>query len=309
MQLGKKRSQPEFKQQGNGTMSKELNTQPFGTTGHLSSRAIFGSVSLRFAGEEEAEPVLETLLEYGVNHIDTAPRYGDAEICVGNWMKRYRDRFFLATKVDQSSYTQAKEQLYRSLERLQTDHVDLLQVHNLTDVVYRELAMGPEGMFELLSEAKEEGLTRFIGITGHGAQAPIMHLQSLERFRPDSVLLPCNYLMMQIPQYRENFARLVSSCREKEIAVQTIKAAARGLWGSKSRNHITWYEPLSAQEAITKTVHWVMGHTDAFLITTGDSEILPKFLEAVATFTEPPSEDEMNRLVSDYQMMPLFSQQ
>jgi aryl-alcohol dehydrogenase-like predicted oxidoreductase len=223
-------------------------------------------------------------------------------------MKRYRDRFFLATKVDQSSYTEAKEQLHRSLDRLQTDQVDLLQVHNLTDVVFRELAMGPEGTFELLSEAKEEGLTRFIGITGHGAQAPVMHLQSLERFRPDSVLLPCNYLMMQIPQYKENFARLVRSCGEKDIAVQTIKAAARGLWGDKSRNHITWYEPLNDQNSINNAVHWVMGHTDAFLISTGDIEILPKFLEAVSNFIEPPSEDEMKTLVRERGMTPLFNQ-
>ncbi len=289
-------------------MGKEMEKQPFGNTGHLSSRAIFGSVSLRYAGEEEAEDVLETLLEYGVNHIDTAPRYGDAEICVGNWMKRYRDRFFLATKVDQSSYKDAKEQLYRSLDRLQTDHVDLLQVHNLTDVVFRELAMGPEGTFELLSEAMEEGLTRFVGITGHGAQAPLMHLQSLKRFRPNSVLLPCNYLMMQIPQYRENFSRLVRSCKEKDIAVQTIKAAARGLWGDKSRNNITWYEPLNDQDSINNAVHWVMGHTDAFLISTGDIEILPKFLEAVANFIEPPSENEMNKLVRERGMTPLFDQ-
>jgi aryl-alcohol dehydrogenase-like predicted oxidoreductase len=289
-------------------MVKEIRKSPFGNTGHLSSRAIFGSVSLRYSREEEAEQVLKTLLEYGVNHIDTAPRYGDAEICVGKWMKRYRDRFFLATKVDQSSYKEAKEQLHRSLDRLQTDHVDLLQVHNLTDVVFRELAMGPEGTFELLREAKEEGLTRFIGITGHGAQAPLMHMQSLERFRADSVLLPCNYLMMQIPQYRENFAQLVSCCKDKGIAVQTIKAAARGLWGDKSRNHITWYEPLSDQNSINNAVHWVMGHNDTFLITTGDMEVLPKFLTAVASFVEPPAEDEMNRLVRERGMTPLFNQ-
>lgn len=289
-------------------MGTEIEKRLFGNTGHLSSRAIFGSVSLRYAREKGAEQVLETLMKYGINHIDTAPRYGDAEICVGKWMKRYRDRFFLATKVDQSSYKEAKEQLYRSLDRLQTDHVDLLQVHNLTDVVFRELATGPEGTFELLSEAKEEGLTRFIGITGHGAQAPIMHLQSLKRFRPDSVLLPCNYLMMQIPQYRENFERLIKCCSEKGIAVQTIKAAARGLWGDKSRNHITWYEPLNDQNSINMAVHWVMGHTDTFLITTGDMEVLPKFLKAVASFVEPPQEDEMNTLVRKRGMMPLFDQ-
>jgi aryl-alcohol dehydrogenase-like predicted oxidoreductase len=289
-------------------MVMHLERRSFGNTGHLSSRAIFGSFSVGRASHNEAERALETILEYGVNHIDTAPSYGDAEIRVGNWMKNYRDRFFLATKIDQRSYKQCKEQLYRSLDRLQTDHVDLLQLHNFTDVVYREIAMGPGGAVELLAEAQEEGLTRFIGITGHGAQAPLMHYQSLQRFRFDSVLLPCNYPMMRIPHYRENFDRLLRSCRKKGIAVQIIKAAARGLWGDKARNHATWYEPLSDQDAVNSAVHWVMGQTDSFLVTTGDLEVLPKFLAAVSSFVEAPSEDEMNTLVNAQKMMPLFDQ-
>lgn len=289
-------------------MAEQIPRKSFGNTGSLSSRAIFGSFCVGNASRKEADHVLETIFTYGVNHIDTAPSYGDAEVHVGNWMKQYRDHFFLATKIDQRSYTECKTQFYRSLDRLQTDRVDLLQIHNLTDVVYRELAMGPGGALEFLIEAKEEGLTRFIGITGHGAQAPLMHVQSLQRFEFDSVLVPCNYPMMQIPHYRENFEKLVRICREKNIAVQTIKALAKGLWGDKDRSHTTWYEPLNDQDSIDKAVHWVMGQTDVFLVTTGDIKILPKFLSAVATFTEPPSEEQMNTFVQEQKLTPLFDQ-
>lgn len=289
-------------------MVEQIEKRSFGNTNHLSSKAIFGSFSVGHASQKEADQVLETILKYGVNHIDTAPSYGDAEICVGNWMKQYRDRFFLATKIDQRSYQESKEQFYRSLDRLQTDHVDLLQIHNFTDVVYRELVMEPGGAMEFLVEAQEKGLTRFIGITGHGAQAPLMHFQSLQRFRFDSVLLPCNYPMMQISRYRENFNRLVESCKKQNIAVQTIKAAAKGLWGEQTRKHTTWYEPLTEQSSIEKAIHWVMGQTDAFLITTGDITILSKFLAAVSNFTEPPSEDEMITLVKEQEMAPIFDQ-
>ena len=289
-------------------MSDYLKKFPFGNTGHMSSQVIFGSFCVGHVSQEEADKVLETILHYGVNHIDTAPAYGEAEVRVGEWMKQYRTQFFLATKINGRSYQEAKDQFYRSLDRLQTDHVDLLQIHNFTDVVFREIAMGPNGAMEFLLEARNEGLTRFIGITGHGTQTPLMHSQSLERFSFDSVLLPCNYTMMQIPRYREHFDSLVQSCREKNIAVQLIKAAARGLWGETARSHATWYEPLNDQEAIDKAVHWVMGQTDAFLVSTGDMEILPKFLEAAASFAGPPSAEEMHGLVTEQRMTPLFDQ-
>ena len=289
-------------------MVESIEKKPFGTTGHLSSRAIFGSFCIGRASQEEADRVLDIILRFGINHIDTAPAYSDAEVRVGSWMKQYRDHFFLATKINQRSYQESKDQFYRSLDRLQTDHVDLLQIHNFTDVVFRELVMGPGGALEFLLEAREQGLTRFIGITGHGSQAPMMHYQSLQRFKFDSVLLPCNFPMMQIPYYRENFDRLVQYCEKHDIAAQTIKAAAKGLWGDKKRSHSTWYEPLKDQGAIDKAVHWVMGQTGAFLITTGDMEVLPKFLTAVSSFIEPPSNDEMSTFVKDQGMSPLFDQ-
>jgi len=285
-----------------------IEKEPFGNTGHVSTRAIFGSFCLSQANQDAADQVLETLLEYGINHIDTAPSYGDAELRVGPWMKRYRDQFFLATKTDKRTYPEARDQFHKSLDRLQVDRVDLLQMHNLTDVVHREIAMRTGGALDFLVEARDSGLARSIGITGHGILAPKMHLQSLARFDFDTVLLPCNYLLMQNPNYRTDFDQLISYCRQHNIAVQTIKSTARGLWGDKPRSRNTWYEPLSDEGAITKAVQWVMGISDIFLITTGDMQVLPKFLAAAAGFQKSPSVEDMEAMVAKQGMQPLFDQ-
>jgi len=280
---------------------------PFGKTGHLSSRAIFGSVSLAAANQFEADRALETLLEFGINHIDTAPKYGDAELRVGAWMKRYREQFFLATKTNERTYKDAQEQFQRSLNRLQVDHVDLLQFHNLMDVVEREIIMGPGGALEFLVEAREKGLTRFIGITGHGLDTPKFHRQTLERFAFDSVLLPCNYLLMQNRNYAVEFEKLISFCHERQIAVQTIKAIAKGYWGNRTWTRSTWYEPLSDDDAIAKCVHWVLSVPRIFLNTVGDLKELPKVLKAAASFEKCPSREEMEGMVEKMKMQLLFN--
>ena len=198
------------------------------------------------------------------------------------------NKFFLATKTNERTYRDAKDQFQRSLDRLQVDHVDLLQFHNLTDVVEREIIMGPGGALEFLVEAREKGLTRFIGITGHGLDTPRFHRQTLERFDFDSVLLPCNYLLMQDPNYAGEFQQLISYCHEHQIAVQTIKSIARGYWGNKKWSRSTWYEPLSDEAAIFKCVHWVFGIPGIFLNTVGDVQELPKVLKAMDCFEKRP---------------------
>jgi len=281
-------------------------TLPFGNTGHRSTRALFGSVCLKWLSQSEADSVLDLLLKYGINHIDTAPMYGDAELRLGPWMNEHRRDFFLATKIDTVSYEQAKEQFQRSLERLQVDSVDLLQLHNLTDVARRELIMRPGGALDFLIEARDRGLTQFLGITGHGLEAPKLHLQSLERFAFDAVLLPCNFLLMQNPVYAAEFRQLLTVCEKRNIAVQAIKSIARGLWGAKERTHVTWYEPLSDPEAICKSVHWVMAQGNLFLSTVGDIQELPKFLEALVLYDGPPSVKRMLQVVHEQDMQPLF---
>jgi aryl-alcohol dehydrogenase-like predicted oxidoreductase len=287
--------------------SEMIEKIPFGKTGHRSSRTIFGSVSLGAVSQSEADRALDLLWEYGVNHIDTAPKYGEAELRLGPWMKKYRDQFFLATKTNERTYQDAKDQFQRSLDRLQVDCVDLLQFHNLTDVVEREIIMGPGGALEFLIEAREEGLTRFIGITGHGLDTPRFHRQTLERFAFDSVLLPCNYLLMQDPNYAGEFERLLSYCHERQIAVQTIKSIARGYWGDKNWSHGTWYEPLSDEVAIAQCVHWVLGTPGIFLNTVGDLQELPKVLKAADGFEKRSTEEEMNAIVEKMNMQMLFN--
>jgi len=189
-----------------------IEKEPFGRTGHLSTRTIFGAVAVGAATQAQADRVLDLLIYYGVNHIDTAASYGDAELHVGQWVERHRSHFFLATKTEKRTYREARDEFHRSLERLRVDQVDLFQLHNLVAPTEWELAMGTGGALEAAIEAREQGLTRFIGVTGHGVTAPIMHKRSLERFDFDSVLLPYSYAMMQNPQYAADFEALMDLC-------------------------------------------------------------------------------------------------
>ncbi len=257
----------------------------FGRTGHASTRIIFGAYALSKATQAEADSILRMLLELGVNHIDTAPMYGNAEKCIGPWMEQHRDDFFLATKSRKRTYEGAWEDLRRSLSRLNVDYVDLWQLHGLTSPTGWERAMGPEGALEAFIEARDQGLVRFLGVTGHGNKVPAMHKRSLERYDFDSVLLPYNYLMMQNPRYAADFNELVGLCRKRNVAVQTIKCVARRPWGSRPKTYNTYfYEPLETQDAIDASVHWSLGFPDSFLITAGDMQLLPKILDAANRF-------------------------
>lgn len=279
----------------------------FGRTGHLSTRAIFGAAALGRVTQAEADRTLDLLLEYGINHIDTARNYGDAELRIGPWMKRgHRKDFFLATKTQERTYARAKEQIHESLERLQTDHVDLLQLHFLVDPEEWKVAMGPAGALEAAIEARQQGLTRFIGVTGHEIVAPAMHLRSLARFDFDSVLLPYNYPLMQNPQYAADFAALMAVCQERNVAVQTIKGLARRRWGDRPQTRATWYEPLEEQADIDLAVWYVLGRSEVFLNTPGDIHVLPKVLDAASRFERAPSDAEMRALVARQEMVPMF---
>jgi aryl-alcohol dehydrogenase-like predicted oxidoreductase len=282
--------------------------QPFGRTGHNSTRTLFGAFALSQATQAEADRTLEVLLEYGVNHIDTAASYGDAELRIGPWMADHRQDFFLATKTEERTYQGAWEELQRSLERLQVDSVDLWQMHLLVDPQEWETAMGPGGALEAFIEAREKGLTRFLGVTGHETHVAAMHLRSLERFDFDSVLLPYNYPMMQNPQYAADFEKLLALCRERNVAVQTIKAIARRrIPDDQSKVHNVWYEPLEEQASIDRAVHYVLDRPGIFLNTVGDMALLPKVLDAAGRFKQSgPSEAEMAATAERLEMKPLF---
>src|SRR3712207_3100440 len=207
---------------------------PFGATGHDSSRVIFGAAALARVSKGDADRALDVLLAHGVNHIDVAASYGDAELRIATWLRRNPGTFFVATKTEQRSYRAAREQIRRSLDRLGVDSVDLIQLHNLVDVIEWETALGADGALEAAIEAREEGLVRFIGVTGHGLSVPEMHRRSLERFSFDSVLLPYNYVQMQDERYAETFDALARVCAERNVALQTIKSLAYRRWAGRA---------------------------------------------------------------------------
>jgi len=281
----------------------------FGRTGHRSKRVIFGAVAFLEATQDEADAIMEVLIEHGINHIDTAPSYGDAELRLGPWMKTHRKSFFLATKTEGRTYADAKAELEQSLERLQTDYVDLWQIHALADPKEWEIVMGAGGALEAFVEAREKGLVKHLGVTSHGVLAPSMHLRSLERFDFESVLLPYNYLMMQNTQYASAFSKLSRQCNQRNIAIQTTKALARGRLEDKQKVRTVWYDPLENDAAIEHAVHWVLGNPDVFLNSVGDTCLLPKVLQAAGRFQERPGKEVMQKDIMENNMTPLFTEQ
>jgi len=283
-----------------------IEKQSFGRTNHISSRIIFNAAIFGMLTQSRADRLMDVLSYYGVNHIDSMASYGSAEARLGNCLKNQRQDIFLATRIKERGYQKAREQFHRSLERLQMEQVDMLQLHNLVEPDEWDAALGTGGALEMAVEAREQGLTRFIGVTGDSITAPMMHKRSLERFDFDAVSLPCNYVMMQHPQYSADFEALAALCRERDVAIQGTAAIARGRWGNKTRIHTTWYEPLESQSAIKQTLHWLLGKLDVFLNTVEDTQLLPKVLEAANSFQAMPSEGAMNRLVIEQKMTPLF---
>ncbi len=280
---------------------------PFGRSGHESTRIIFGGAALSAVTQAEADATLDLLLEHGINHIDTAASYGEAERRIGPWMKRHRQQFFLATKTEERTRQAAWESLQRSLDLLQTDHVDLFQIHNLSTQEEWEIALGEGGALEAFVEAREQGLTRFIGVTGHGVQIARLHINALQRFDFDSVLLPYNYVMLQNPQYAADFAELLEMCQRRNVAVQTIKSITRAPWGDQPQTRNTWYQPLEDQADIDLAVHWVLGEPQVFLNSVADIHLLPRVLDAAERFQGKPSDAAMRSLLEKAQMAPLFT--
>jgi aryl-alcohol dehydrogenase-like predicted oxidoreductase len=282
---------------------------PFGRLDHLSTRTLFGGASLSNVSQAEADRALELLLQYGVNHIDVAASYGEAELRIAPWLKRCPDHFFIATKTGERAARAAKEELQRSLDRMQIDHVDLWQLHNLADPIEWDTALSPGGVIEAAVEARAQGLIRGIGVTGHGLQIAATHRRSLERFDFDSVLLPCNYITLQNEYYALNFDLLLETCRQRNVAVQTIKSIALQPWMGRKPTLETWYQPLQDQADIDMAVWWVLSKPGIFLNTVGDLSLLPRVLDAASRFDQVPSDrlqlDAQNHLAR-IPFVPLF---
>jgi aryl-alcohol dehydrogenase-like predicted oxidoreductase len=278
----------------------------FGRLGHLSTRTLFGAAALGEVSQDAADHTLEVLLQYGVNHIDVAASYGDAELRLAPWLKRYRDHFFVATKTGQRTADDAREELHRSLDRMGIDHIDLWQLHNLADPIEWDIALSPGGVLEAAVEAKAQGLIGGIGVTGHGTQIAATHRRSLQRFDFDSVLAPYNYITMQNDYYAENFNALVETCNERNVAVQTIKSIAYKPWMEEEHTRTTWYKPLEDQADIDPAVWWVLSRPGVFLNTAADINLLPKVLDAASRFDESITQADLEAHLAGLNPVPLF---
>ncbi len=279
---------------------------PFGRTGHESTRTIFGAAALARVSQEKADAILETVLAFGLTHIDTAASYGESELRLAPFLKHHRDRFFLASKTGDRTYDGALASIHNSLKRLGVDRLDLIQLHNLVDPDEWSTALGPGGALEAAIEARERGLVRFIGVTGHGTRVAEMHLKSLERFPFDSILLPYNFTMMSQPDYAADFETLYRVCQERGVAMQTIKSIARRRWHDEDGPRYSWYEPLRDPDAIARAVRYVLGRPGLFLNTSSDATLLRQTLEAAASSHDSLSEEVLRQDVTRHQMEPLF---
>jgi aryl-alcohol dehydrogenase-like predicted oxidoreductase len=283
-----------------------LERAPFGRTGHLSSRVIFGAAALSRMTQERADELLPVLFEFGVNHLDTAASYGNAELRLAPWLAAHRSEFFLATKTGDRTGDGARASLERSLERLGVEQVDLIQLHNLVEPDEWDIAHGPGGAVEALSKARDQGLVRFIGVTGHGTRIAHMHWQSLERFDFDSVLLPYNFALINDAAYRADLERLLELCGERRVAVQTIKSVARRRWMDDTEPHFSWYQPLPVGEALGRAVRYVLARPQLFLNSSSDARLFRPTLRAASSEEPAPSTEELEADVNGYDIRPLF---
>lgn len=281
-------------------------TLPFGRLGHPSTRTLFGAAALSAVSQDAADRTLDVLLQYGVNHIDVAASYGDAELRIAPWLKRHRQQFFVATKTGERRAAGAKEQLHRSLDRMGIDHIDLWQLHNLADPIEWGIALGPGGAIEAAIEARQQGLIGAIGVTGHGLQIAATHRRSLQHFDFDAVLLPYNYITSQSAYYAENFGALLATCAERNVAVQTIKSIAYRPWMAQQHTRSTWYQPLEQQQDIDAAVWWVLARPGIFLNTVGDINLLPRVLDAASRFDAQQSQAALSDHVAQLGFEPLF---
>jgi aryl-alcohol dehydrogenase-like predicted oxidoreductase len=285
-----------------------LPTSPFGRTGHTSTRTLFGAAAFWEIPQRDADAAMDLLLENGVNHVDTAATYDGSQALLGDWIRRHGRPFFLATKTQERTRQSAYDDLRRSLDLLHVDQVDLVQLHALHREPDWSTAFGPGGALEALIQARQEGLTRFIGVTGHGLFAPSFHLRALQQFDFDSVLLPFNYIIMQNPQYAADVRALLAVARERGIAVQAIKSIQRSAWNGMKPNRATWYRPLEEPADIELAVHWVLGEPGIFLNTVGDLSLLPHVLRAAHEYTARPSDAQMQALTARTGMASMFSE-
>jgi aryl-alcohol dehydrogenase-like predicted oxidoreductase len=284
-----------------------METRRFGRTGHMSTIAIFGAAAFWEISQEDADRVMESVIDAGINHIDVAPSYGQAELRIGPWMPRERGRFFLGCKTMERTREGAWNELRESLKRLQTESFDLYQCHAVNTMEDLDAVTMKGGALEAFVEARREGLIKFIGITGHGVHAPQIYLEALRRFDFDSVLFPLNFVQMANPEYRKYAEELTATCKARDIGTMVIKAITKGPWGNKQQTATTWYEPFDKANEIQRAVDFALSHDVTGLCTAGDTRVLPLVIQACQNFTRLSNQEMEAMIESGSQYEPLFT--
>lgn len=283
-----------------------METRRFGRTGHMSTIAIFGTAAFWEISQADADKIMEQVIEAGINHIDIAPSYGQAEERVGPWMPGERGRFFLGCKTMERTKQGAWEEMQRSLKLLQTETFDLYQCHAITTMEELDSVTMKGGALEAFVEARQRGLIKYIGITGHGVDAPKIFLEALRRFDFDSVLFPLNFVQMGNPEYRKNTDELIATCRSKDVGTMVIKTITKGPWGEKQKTATTWYEPFDEADEIQMAVNFALSHNVTGLCTAGDTRILPLVLKACENFSRLSNVELEEMIQSGRKFEPLF---
>jgi aryl-alcohol dehydrogenase-like predicted oxidoreductase len=279
----------------------------FGRSGHMSTIAIFGAAAFWEIEQKDADKVMEMVIEAGVNHIDVAPSYGQAEQRIGPWMPRERERFFLGCKTMERTKDGAWNELQRSLKLLQTDRFDLYQLHAVTNMEELDACTMSGGALEAAVEARRQGLTRHIGITGHGVEVPRLFIEALHRFDFDSVLFPLNFVQMSNPTFRKDAEELIALCKEKDVGMMIIKSITKGPWGDKEKTATTWYEPFDQMEEIQQAVNFALSYEVTGICTAGDTKVLPMVLKACQNFSPMDESQREGMIQSGQQFEPLFT--
>jgi predicted aldo/keto reductase-like oxidoreductase len=279
----------------------------FGRTGHMSSIVIFGAFAVGLVSQEQADETMELLLEHGVNHIDVAPSYADAELRLGPWLERTRDQFFLGCKTQLRDKRHARQELYQSLERLRVDRFDLYQLHAVTTLEELDQCLAPGGSLEAIVEAREEGLTRFIGITSHGLQAPAVQIAALERFDFDSLLFTLNFQLWADEAYRRDVQALLDLAEERDLGTMVIKTWAQGPWGDEGAGYHTWYKPFDEPAMVEQALRFNLSQPVTGVISAGDARLLPMILDAAERFEPMEPEEQAELVAAAGRYEPLFT--
>jgi len=284
-----------------------MERRSLGRTGQKSTIvALGGAIFIGKPEQKEADAFIKLALDHGVNHIDVAPTYGDAETQLGKWVREYRKSIFLACKTRNRTRKEAAEELRRSLEHLQTDHFDLYQLHGLDKPDELETALGPDGAIQAILEAKRQGLVKYIGITSHN---PVNIMRALKRFDFDTVLLPVNCVLRAHSQPENDYEPVLALAKEKGIGVIAMKAIAKGPWPNEKRPYRTWYQPFDTQKEIDEALWFALSQDVTTATSSSDIGLATMMIDAAERFTPMSKEEQMELVSKVSSFKPLFPRQ